>query len=53
MNDEDPRPGVVIAVSPEPEGLEQGELLITAGISRIEDGMQVRLLGTDEGETAP
>jgi RND family efflux transporter MFP subunit len=35
------------------EGLEEGELLITAGISRIEDGMQVRLLGTDEGETAP
>jgi RND family efflux transporter MFP subunit len=35
------------------DGLEEGELLITAGISRIKDGMQVRLLGTDEGETSP
>jgi RND family efflux transporter MFP subunit len=36
------------------EGLEEGELLITAGVSRIEDGMQVRLLRTnDDGEPAP
>ena len=35
------------------EGLEEGELLITAGVSRIEDGMQVRLLGQDPGEQTP
>jgi RND family efflux transporter MFP subunit len=35
------------------EGLEEGELLITAGVSRIEDGMQVRLLRKDAGEAAP
>jgi RND family efflux transporter MFP subunit len=35
------------------EGLEEGELLITAGVSRIEDGMQVRLLGENRGEQTP
>lgn len=35
------------------EGLEESELLITAGISRIEDGMQVRLLRENAGEPAP
>jgi len=32
------------------KGLEEGELLITAGVSRIEDGMQVRLLDKDAQE---
>ncbi len=32
------------------EGLEEGRLLITAGISRVEDGMQVRLIPADPGE---
>jgi RND family efflux transporter MFP subunit len=34
------------------EGLSEGELLITAGVSRIEDGMQVRLPRSEAGETA-
>lgn len=35
------------------EGLEEGQLLITAGVSRIEDGLQVRLLAASPGDSAP
>lgn len=35
------------------DGLEDGERLITAGISRIEEGLQVRLLAADRGDQAP
>jgi RND family efflux transporter MFP subunit len=35
------------------EGLAEGELLITAGISQIEDGMQVRLPRVETGDPAP
>jgi RND family efflux transporter MFP subunit len=35
------------------EGLEEGDLLITAGVSRIEDGMQVRLPRNESGDGTP
>jgi len=31
------------------QGLEDGELVVTAGVSRIEDGMAVRLEGAEDG----
>jgi RND family efflux transporter MFP subunit len=33
------------------EGLEDGELIVTAGVSRIEDGQRVKLLSTSQGES--
>lgn len=35
------------------EGLNVGDLVVTAGVSRIEDGLLVKLLGTGEKESGP